>query len=63
MIADLSRFEIGYDRAYIGAALHCLDCIAAGTLDEHEELHEITDAPLADVVAFALAHQAEHHQR
>jgi len=58
---DAKRFVIGYDRAYIGAALHCLDCIESGAITEHEELHEITDATLDAVEQFAYQHWVTHH--
>lgn len=59
MMVSLARFEIGYDRDYIGAKLHCLDCPPG----DHgpADVADVADLKLSEVVAAAAQHQAAFH--
>lgn len=66
MSADLSAIEIGYDRDYIGMALHCRICPPSDRFPGQwpaspAKIGMINDGDtLADAVAIALAHLATH---
>lgn len=57
---DLDRFEIGYDRHYVGVGLHCLECPTDDYEDVSDELNGMT---LAAVVELARRHQANQHRK
>ena len=55
----LAGYEIGYDRHYIGAALHCRRCTAG---DEYHDIDsDIDKMSVADVVRLAIQHEIDHH--
>lgn len=61
-IDPMSLFEIGYDRHYIGAALHCKLCPGNGWDGDNDVLDEIADLSIADLIAAATNHLDTHHK-
>ncbi len=55
----LANYEIGYDRHYTGAALHCRRCTADDVY--HDIDSDIDGMSVADVVRLAIQHEIEHH--
>lgn len=56
-MTPLEHFEIGYDRDYIGTALHCLLCPP----DENRVADDADTRTLLEIVAAAYAHFDTHH--